>query len=644
MADCNTRLAEIIDDSAARNSLVQYYLPACASAGRAESTTIIGGTSWWTVPFVTKSDEFMQEAGRWVTQETWNLEGQILDCYGYEELLKKQQEIVDSFPADYGNLIVGRQTVGVESDNELKTLYYARLVSIDFGSSDYLSAVDYTITFEGYRNADSFETDAAVIDPVSDYDYNEEEDGTLTLTHRVSARGIQTASDPLVNAKNFVLAHIAASCSEEAIDPKVDGECQVPVLLDMKMNPTFKRYLESEVEEVNRFEGSYGLTRTYKATQTEDTYEVLRYTVTTDESIGETATTISFNGNIVLGYYLNPTSPDADDPVMSLGGNMALLRARYTAFKESKLIDPANNEFLTTIVSEDVTEDQLAGTLDFSVVCGTRDQICVKDYNVRVSETADTSLVTVSVDGRISAPGPCAWEYVSGCFYGADYQSMKWPSSPPVGTINRQYLKLQSVNAEMYNVALSGYNEFKSDHITDIGVHCPYPLNYFPVSYDITEDPINKTIDFSIEYNDRISWGSSKVDYTMNFTLPVKAIAVNTYVQEGYNRKDLGFAKHGTFNISLQVDGAADQIGGNTESFYEFASEKFIKNVDFIEREKEGMYTIANTYSSTESENKLKEYTFEWIWQQGGPQGYVNTACKQGGDCTEVNKLYFGRD
>ncbi len=93
----------------------------------------IGGNSWLTTPFVTKEDEYVQAGERWIIKEIWTLNGKILDCESYGALLEKETILRDYFASDYKNLVVGSGL------NEMETLYYAQVVSIDFPSSQYLA-------------------------------------------------------------------------------------------------------------------------------------------------------------------------------------------------------------------------------------------------------------------------------------------------------------------------------------------------------------------------------------------------------------------------------------------------------------------------------------------------------------------------
>ena len=512
-------------------------------------------------------------------------------------------------------------------------LYYARLVSVDFGDSKYFDEVSYTVTLEGYRGIKDFKADKKVLDPRNEYVWAEEEDATITLTHTISARGIITddnETDALENATNFVNEYIAAD--------HFDGSKQLPYIIALDQNPNFKRYLESENEEIDRLSCTYSLTRVYKASQCEDEYSILRYTSATQETIGDTKK-ITFQGTITLGAWQAPGGGGGNED-LSLTDNMKLLRERYDDFKDD-LEDPDTEEELTQLLGETVDEDHMAGTLTFNLTYGDRKTECVKDYTIETVDTADSSLVQVSVNGTISASGPCAWQKVSGCMYGDEYEQMTWKDS---ATTLKKVQYLGEDDSWIFEAAKSGYDVFK-DHNDEIKSD-DSELNSFPLSFDITENPQDKNISFNFTYDDRISWGCHKVDYTMNFNLPVKKVAVSEYVELcdischscSHHLQYLGVGNLGTFGMDMTVDGLPDHA--DFASKFGFADTKFLDNVKPRDEPEDGYHVVTTKFDQSDTENKITSATYEFIWSPEGPEKLVNTDAD---DYTVVNNLYFGK-
>ena len=229
-----------------------------------------------------------------------------------------------------------------------------------------------------------------------------------------------------------------------------------PYIISMGENQGFKRYLESQNETIDRLTCTYQLTRVYKASQKEDEYSILRYTSEVSEPFTEEKV-ITFGGTITLGYYQNPNG-EGGDAALSITDNMSLLRDRYYAFKKNELIDPVTGDPIPTILSENVEEDQMGGVLTFTIMSSYKD-ICRRDYDIEISESAESSLIGVNVNGSITAHGACGWEVVSGCFYGGQYKGMDWGyKAAQLSKID--YLLDPQDDESIYGLALSGYNTF----------------------------------------------------------------------------------------------------------------------------------------------------------------------------------------
>ena len=109
-------------------------------------SSAVGGSGSIVTPFVSKDVEYVRglrkggDGGdRWIEKETWTLQGQLLNCNGYEELLEAQATLRQIFFNDFQELSVG----------DLDVLYFGRVVSIDFGDAPYLDNTPYTVVIEG---------------------------------------------------------------------------------------------------------------------------------------------------------------------------------------------------------------------------------------------------------------------------------------------------------------------------------------------------------------------------------------------------------------------------------------------------------------------------------------------------------------
>jgi hypothetical protein len=123
--------------------------------------------------------------------------------------------------------------------------------SIDFEESKWQvgAPVKYTVKLRAH---DVFFTDT-VLDPSDNYSFSESEDGSVSVTHKVSAKGIKSGDlSPFERARVFVDKYVGKDHFEAT----------------WLGNPYFianrKPTLLSRSENVNRLEGSYSITENYK--------------------------------------------------------------------------------------------------------------------------------------------------------------------------------------------------------------------------------------------------------------------------------------------------------------------------------------------------------------------------------------------
>ena len=592
----------------------------------------IGDSETIKVPFVSKDIEYIrgynsdgeEASDRWIEKEVWTLSGEIINCESYEKILESQQKLVNKFSEDYKALTVG----------DLEALVCARVRSIEFGDSQYLDNTPYTIVIEGYRNVRDMASDKKVINPSAVYTWSEADDGTMELTYEVSAQGIVTSNknNALENAKTFVKSYLR---SRDGLNNTESPDFS-PTIAFHDINTEGKRFLVKDSETIDRKSGSYGVTRVFKIDQTQGEHSsILRYTVNSEEDYGEDKT-VTFDGNIELGYKGTGTPEE----------NLTALRDRYYGFKKSDDIkDPDTEEQLdiVDIISERVQEDELAGLLTFTLVFSEREKGCIDDYGVTVQENAESSIVSVKIDGQVKKPGPCGWEEVLKCFYG----DSEPPCEDKPGRVARNY----------YNKANEWYRQFKRDH-PQVGTRIPtsIKLNKNPLEISVSENENEKFINYSVTYDDRESFKAHAVDYTINMVLPVQEIAVASFQQicgggghgfgdpdcgeasdpaRSHHYQDLGIAARGKFGIKINVKGDADFKEGDAFSFAKNLMQEFTGSGEdnFLSKNSEG----GDEKTLVDSRNESYEY--EWSWTQKGTDNVVNNGS---GNRTLIKKLYFG--
>lgn len=509
------------------------------------------------IPLVSISNEYLDAGERWGILNSFTLNGEIVAC-SKATLVDKQNELISAFSEDFKTLEVS----GIDN------VTLAKVVSIDFEPSDYLSAVVYSISLEAY-DFNTFKSEYGVIDPVDSVSMTEESNKTLTITHTISAKGVNTGSyNALTNAKNFVQAQLNSQ--------KSAGTWPVPNLINSE-DPNFKRMLVSVSEDINRIDGSYGITKTYRSDLTSKQGNIiLRYTKQTQEQEGQFET-FSFNGTVEGGI---DSSLDFED-----------LRERLRDFKRS-----LNTEFVNELVDDlSIEEDIEAGVITFTMGFSSSPLELIDDFSVQISENSDSALISVSVNGTISAKGPI------GSIGGADC---------------RYEMVLDSFNEnKYYDIATEEYLDYLNRR--SITVPSDVILNEKHLSKNITHNKFEGSITYSFNYNDRISHGYRNFDYTMSFTPSLQAISASDIVDGGNAFYDLGYRTRASFEINGSAVGNGEDLPVIAERKYrEFCGGQGAQKI----------FTDEVVERQSLTEDQENNFTFDNQWTFHSPNFVIDPA------------------
>lgn len=477
------------------------------------NTFQFGQNSSFPIPFVSLSNDYVQAGERWTILQAITLQGEIIGC-SKSDLVARQNEILDAFSQDF-------KTIEISGLDDIEL---ARVVSVNFQGSDYLSAVSYTIELEAY-SYDTFVNSYYVVEPVDSISIVENNDKTIDITHTISAKGVNSSSyNALTNAKNFVIGKLD--------DQKSQGTWPVPNLISSK-DPNFKRMLVSVSEDIDRIQGRYSITKQYKSDlDYEDGSVILRYTKETSEQEGQFKI-FTINGSVEGGIQ------DQDAEGIDA---FEKLRNRLKSFKKS-----LNTEFVHELIdSASISEDIPAGRINFTFAFSSNPLEVIDDYDISVSENSDTALVSVSVRGTMSAKGP-------------------------VGSVGGTDCRYNLVNStfdenKYYDLAVKFYKDYLSRR--SITVPANVILNSSHLSKTITRNEFEGSITYDFSFDDRISHGYRNFDYTMDFTPSLIGIAVDAIVDGGHAFYDLGYRKRAEFKINGSTVGDGDDLSNFAERKY----------------------------------------------------------------------------
>jgi hypothetical protein len=370
-------------------------------------------------PYVSKSYTNQFVGGNlWSSGVEVKLDGQVAvlpkrdagSSNDYSNLKNQRNAIAKAFAGALGKNFQDFTVSGHGTNFVLKNCSVA---SINFGSAPYRGLLSYSITINGFdtSNANVF-ANLGVQAPVDSWAYAEGEGGVATLTHTISAQGVNSKDgecNAFLNAKAFVNSRKGTSN-------------KIAPFFIRNVHPGSALILTSISENINRLGGSYGITENYSF------------------STNESATTAGLESNIpamqtanmLLTYSLNVNEQQGEGDIsVSLSGNVVGSKDDSVTwedvkadFKSRNFYDLANKAYLnyirkTTVnlelhkspVSFSMSPNEDARTIGFNITYDNNELFSkakIKnqdgayfDYNVSFSHDNLADIITISCSGTI---------------------------------------------------------------------------------------------------------------------------------------------------------------------------------------------------------------------------------------------------
>jgi len=332
-------------------------------------------------PFLSSQENFLKYGENFGSEESYSLNGQLTGR-DFNDLRSEQLKLISGFSKDFGIFIV-KDFKPYEAEVMVRS--GVKIDSIDFGQSKYNKIIDYNINFTAYP-VDYFGDNYGVIDPQESWSFEEGNDGIVSISHLISAKGIETPqadsydkSSSLQNAIDYVRQRTGST--QTFISPHFICKDS-----DYSLN------LNSLQESIDRVQGTYSVTESYSS----DLYGnsgILRYSADIDSSI-DAPNSISIKGRLEG----------------SIGDPISIIRNRFLTYDWfSTASEFLTNQFGSTSIGQeplqkDITEDLFNNYINFSYSFGDdesiRDQVRV-DTNISIN--SGTSLVSVSVGGSVTS-------------------------------------------------------------------------------------------------------------------------------------------------------------------------------------------------------------------------------------------------
>lgn len=457
-------------------------------------------------PFVFFDKEYIETASDWGSKYNLKFEGQITGRLGpksFYDLESKKDNLISRFKNDNLSIKIIEDSASIfESD-------ICQIESLSFDESRYYGLLPFTISASCY-DKNSFGANYGVTDPQDSWEYSENEDGTLSLRHSVSAAGFNTSGDSaIVNAKKWV-------ATKTGINKKIDS-----VRFQSATASDF--LLDSFSEQIDRFNGKYSIEEVYKADLLKSNNAgagILRYSVDVSKQFERGITDVSIQGSVVGKKNVGLA-------------DMSILRSKMNAEdffqiaanfgKSSTGTTKINNIPYSRSVTENQNKSEISFSLRFDddpVAPGQAK--CI--YSVELSE----NLIKNIVEAKINAEIVCE----------RGDSSIRW------NAVKAYYeTKFNGYDLTLKEYKRAGYS--KSFNVT-------------PRSESINFDEFNSKITYSATWSDRympypdiLTFISEKV--TVTPSLQVYTVQPSLYVNGAHNVQDFGCAGRSSVSIAIEA-------------------------------------------------------------------------------------------
>lgn len=458
------------------------------------------------VPLVSKEETPIRYHDRWATLTTITLNGVITgSCgLGFNGIVERQKQLISGFAQDYKNLIIYDNGINVYEAP------YCAVKSINFEDSKYTKIIPYTITLESYESG-FFSGVYGVINPSLSLEYNENDDGTLTINKRVSAQGFTTTNQAIINARNWVQ-------TRTGWNPTYFPNA-LPYFINY--NGVKAPCLKKQEERVDRFNGIYSVEEEYHLNPLGSNNAILKYSVDINYDDEPGIYTVTIQGTV-------EGCPNASmATVRSLYNTVNLYNLANTSFKKAYPSAPnLNPDYL----SYDIKEDNSAKIIEFTQTLDTETiPTVVFDYTITSDINLIEDIYTISIEGVIRGRGSLKtrWERV-------------------VNYVNN--------NLNLFNLANNFYTSQKY----------PYTLVNTPVDYNVQINSTAGEISISCTYNDRPlpPPGYDKFDFTLEVTPRIAQKLSIPALLGKYVIQDLASPKR----AQVSLVGSAYSVNSNLEN------------------------------------------------------------------------------
>lgn len=446
-----------------------------------------------------------------------HLENPPANCDYFSELNTLRDSLLNFFSVDFKSVEIKENSTSIFQRD------FCKILDINFGDSDYVKIIPYSISIECYDESIHNEF-FGISSPVNETSISLSESGIYTITRNISATGENLQDGNLISKNTSSIS----SGLDNAIDFVKSFSGETNVVLPVE-DPDIKINLISTSESIDRIKNSFALEEVYIADKdnTGLNQGILRYTISKQKSFNSVVEA-TINGNLKFGK--NSSFSD--------------VRNRFKEIDFHQEIQQKLN--ITNLIkyplSASITENEENRSIEFNFTFDDDDNFdsCGVSKKINHSITESGGMIEISTNGTIEARGLAGkrWELVSDAFYNTSYNSSLYSSW---------------INEEAQN---------------EINKTFPGTILYtYPELENITQNKRAGIIRFEYQYTNKEKIENFR-DFSLNsqVKLPSPRYSIDQNFGGGMNKFIVTRSGFNSGQISVSVSGVYENFTGNESS------------------------------------------------------------------------------
>jgi len=462
-------------------------------------------------PFVIKTTEPIYYGGKWGQVSNFTLNGTITSGLASGQSQFVEDHIIDTFSKNLKEFSYS-DTSGPLFNG------IAIVESVDFDRQRWGGLATYAVRLKVFES--DYFSGQGVLEPVDEYSYTEETNGTISITHSISAKGFVTTSDALDNAKTWV-----HSRSGYNYTPISASGCSHPSLIKV-------------TENINRLDASYGIQENYIC----DTgaIEGIYSRFNTEIISGINNEFVEVNVRSETRGHKTGNMSDLRDFVPSLA---TMYSEATTQFEQAGFGGTLNNAALTDNVDEEQSQKLIRRNASFNnnifhgMVYGDIDGTwsgalssynnVYFDYKVSVKTDQVTNVSTISIDGDFKTKG-------------GDFYQKSGYIDAYINAIKNAAIEPMGLTGFLYHLASGNYYRIGGT----------YEINPLPKNWVLTKNELQGTASLSAEFSDAdFKPGYTEASYDINVSSPIPYRQAHGSFSRSDNRLQNADKTNGYWNV-----------------------------------------------------------------------------------------------